>query len=110
MEGFLRLRMKPWARRLLTRSLAIVPALVCAAVLGNRAVGRLLVLSQVVLSLQLSFAVVPLVQFTSCKAYVGQFANGWALTIATGIIALLIAGLNCYLLVQTFLGGGLTKA
>jgi manganese transport protein len=110
MEGFLRLRMKPWARRLLTRSLAIVPALVCAAVLGNRAVGRLLLLSQVVLSMQLSFAVVPLVHFTSCKAYVGKFVNSRWLTITTCVIALVIALLNIYLLVQTFMGGGLTLA
>lgn len=110
MEGFLKLRMKPWARRVLTRSIALVPALVCAAVLGARGVGRLLVLSQVILSLQLSFAVVPLVHFTSCKAYVGKWANGWGLTITVSIMALLIAGLNGYLLIQTFLGEGLNAA
>jgi manganese transport protein len=87
---------------MLARLLAIVPALVCAAVLGSRAVGRLLLLAQVV---ELSFAVVPLVHVTSCKAYVGKFVNSRWLTITTCVIALVIALLDCYLLVQTFMRG-----
>lgn len=105
MEGFLHIKMKPWLRRIITRSVAIVPALVVAAVLGSKAVARLLVISQVILSMQLSFAVVPLVHFTSCKKYVGRFANGWVMKIIAILLALLIAGLNSYLLVWMFMSG-----
>src|SRR5581483_7899150 len=74
MEGFLSIRMRPWLRRLATRLLAVVPAVIVAAVYGERGTGQLLILSQVILSLQLGFAVVPLVQFTSEKAKMGPFA------------------------------------
>ncbi len=102
MEGFLNFHMKPWQRRLLTRLLAIIPAIIVAALFGEQGTGQLLILSQVVLSLQLSFAVVPLVQFTSEKAKMGQFVNGPVLKVAAWTVAVVIALLNAYLLYQTF--------
>ncbi|WP_216679449.1 Nramp family divalent metal transporter [Hymenobacter siberiensis] len=102
MEGFLDLKLKPWLRRLITRLIAVVPALVVAIVYGEKGTGQLLVLSQVILSFQLSFAVVPLVLFTGSRAKMGVFANqpvvqgiAWAVT---GIIICL----NVFLLWQTF--------
>jgi manganese transport protein len=104
MEGFLDLRMRPWMRRLITRGIAIVPAVIVAVMYGESGTARLLVLSQVILSLQLSFAVFPLVRFTSEKAKMGEFVNpGWLKALAYAV-AVLIAGLNVWLLVQT-LGG-----
>jgi manganese transport protein len=101
MEGFLNINLKPWLRRLVTRLLAIVPALVVALLYGEQGTSELLVLSQVVLSLQLSFAVVPLVQFTSSRLRMGSFANpGWVRWLAWGVAAVII-GLNGYLLVET---------
>ncbi len=102
MEGFLNIRLRPWMRRLLTRLVAIVPAVIVAAIYGEKGVGSLLVLSQVILSLQLSFAVVPLVLFTSDKAKMGKFVNpGWLKAMAW-FITIIIGGLNIYLLFQTF--------
>lgn len=75
MEGFLQLRLAAWLRRLITRLTAIVPALICIVVFGQRSTGSLLVFSQVVLSLQLPFAVIPLVMFTSDRRLMGEFAN-----------------------------------
>jgi manganese transport protein len=75
MEGFLNLRLRPWLRRLLTRGLAVGPAMLCVAFYGQSGAAKLLVLSQVILSLQLSFAVIPLVMFTSDRKKMGQFAN-----------------------------------
>lgn len=103
MEGFLQMRLKPWVRRLVTRSLAIVPAVIVAAVMGNKAVSQLLVISQVILSLQLSFAVIPLVHFTSCKKYMGRFSNSRLVAVIAAILALIIAGLNGYMFVSTFI-------
>lgn len=100
MEGFLQIKMRPVLRRLMTRAVAVVPAVVVAAVAGDKAVGRLLVISQVVLSMQLPFAVFPLVQFTSLKRYAGRHASGWVTSCIAGAVALLIAGLNGYLLVS----------
>jgi manganese transport protein len=101
MEGFLDIRMRPWLRRLLTRGLAIVPAAVTAIVYGESGTARLLILSQVVLSLQLSFAVFPLVMFTSDRQKMGQFVNpGW-LKVLAYTVASFIALLNGWLLVQT---------
>ena len=92
MEGFLNFRMKPWLRRLITRGLAIVPAVIVTALYGERGTGKLLVLSQVVLSLQLSFAVVPLVLFTSDRAKMGEFANStWVKWVAWTITAIIVA-------------------
>ncbi|GAB4046260.1 Nramp family divalent metal transporter [Spirosoma litoris] len=101
MEGFLNLRVKPWIRRLITRLVAIVPAFVVTILYGEHGTSELLVLSQVVLSLQLSFAVVPLVQFTSDKEKMGRFVNpGWLKTLSWAVAAL-IMGLNGYLLWDT---------
>lgn len=102
MEGFLNIRLKPWVRRLLTRGIAIVPALIVSYLYGERGTAELLVLSQVILSLQLSFAVVPLVFFTSNSKIMGRFANSRLLTAISWVIALIIIGLNGYLLFNTF--------
>src|SRR5204863_10120925 len=75
MEGFLNIRLRPWFRRLITRLIAIVPAVICTALYGERGTLALLVLSQVILSIQLSFAVIPLVMFTSDRATMGAFVN-----------------------------------
>src|SRR5213083_1096320 len=75
MEGFLNIRLRPWLRRLITRLIAIIPAVICTAIYGASGTAKLLVLSQVILSMQLSFAVFPLVRFTSEKAKMGDFAN-----------------------------------
>jgi len=104
MEGFLDLRLRPWVRRMITRLLAVVPAAAVAAVYGARGVGELLIFSQVVLSLQLSFAVFPLVMFTSDRNKLGRFANGLLLRIGAWAVALLIGALNAWLLVQTIVG------
>jgi manganese transport protein len=101
MEGFLDIRLKPWVRRLLTRLLAIIPAMITAFFYGEKGVADLLVLSQVILSLQLSFAVVPLVMFTSDKNKMGEFVNSRFLKITSWLIALLIGCLNIYLLTET---------
>jgi manganese transport protein len=98
--GFLDLKMKPVLRRIVTRAVAVVPALVVAAAMGDKAVGQLLVISQVVLSMQLPFAVFPLVQFTSAKKYTGRYANGYVTSACAVLAALLIAGLNVYLLIS----------
>jgi len=104
MEGFLNLRLKPWLRRLITRLVAVVPALVVAILYGEKGTGQLLVLSQVILSLQLSFAVVPLVLFTSDKLKMGVFVNRpWVRGLAWAVAGLIIV-LNVFLLWQTMLG------
>src|SRR5580658_4392734 len=99
MEGFLHIRLRPWLRRLITRGIAIVPAVIVTALYGEHGTASLLVLSQVVLSLQLSFAVVPLVQFTSSRAKMGAFVNPRWLTALSWACAALIAGLNSWLIV-----------
>lgn len=102
MEGFLHIRLRPWLRRLITRLLAIVPALITIVWFGEDSTGALLVLSQVVLSLQLSFAVVPLVMFTSDPERMGPFVNPRWLSILAWLVAVVIGSLNIWLLVQTF--------
>ncbi len=102
MEGFINLKMKPWMRRLLTRGLAIIPTIFVVWIYGAHGLAKLLVLSQVVLSLQLPFAVIPLVYFTGNKKVMGKFANSKWLAVLSWSIALLITGLNIYLLIQTF--------
>ena len=101
MEGFLNIRIRPWLRRIITRAIAIVPAAVVAILYGESGEARLLILSQVILSLQLSFAVVPLVMFTSSKEKMGEFANGPVLRVLAYSVAALIAALNIWLLMQT---------
>ncbi len=104
MEGFLDIRLRPWMRRLLTRLVAIVPAVAVALMYGEKGVGNLLILSQVILSLQLSFAVVPLVAFTSDKLKMGPFVNAAWLKMLAWFVAAVIVFLNVYLLVQTVAG------
>ena len=93
MEGFLNIRLRPWLRRLITRLIAIVPAVICTALYGESGTAKLLVLSQVILSMQLSFAVIPLVLFTSDRKKMGKFASPlWVKILAwltAGIIVLL---------------------
>jgi manganese transport protein len=98
MEGFLNLRMKPWLRRLVTRSLAILPAAFVIGVMGEGRVTSLLILSQVILSLQLPFAVVPLMQFTSDRSKMGEFTNGRMTAIFGWMMAVVIIVLNAALL------------
>ena len=105
MEGFLQIRLRPWVRRLITRGVAIVPAVVVAILYGESGTANLLVMSQVVLSLQLSFAVFPLVRFTSDREKMGEFANpGW-LRALSYFVAFLIAALNVWLIAQLLTGG-----
>lgn len=104
MEGFLQLRLPPWLRRLTTRLIAIVPALIAIIFFGEQSTGSLLVFSQVVLSLQLSFAVIPLVMFTSNPRLMGEFVNPWWLKAAAWAVALIIVSLNVWLLLQTLIG------
>ena len=104
MEGFIHLRLSPWLRRLITRTLAIIPTIVVVAVTGEQGTEKLLILSQVILSFQLSFAVVPLVMFTGSRAKMGEFANGRPLQALAWLTAAVIAGLNVWLLVETAMG------
>jgi manganese transport protein len=104
MEGFLNIRLRPWMRRLITRAIAIVPAATVAIVYGESGTAKLLVFSQVVLSMQLSFAVFPLVRFTSDKLKMGQFVNPAWLKVLAYLVAIVIAALNIWLLVQFFTG------
>jgi manganese transport protein len=102
MEGFLRLRMPPWARRLVTRGIAIVPVVIVTALYGENGTAKLLVLSQVVLSMQLPFAVVPLIRFVSDRRGMGELViSGKTLWLAWAIAAVIIA-LNVKLLFDTF--------
>ncbi len=103
MEGFLHLRLPSWLRRLATRMLAIAPAVITIILFGEESTGSLLVFSQVILSLQLSFAVFPLVMFTSKRRLMGEFVNPLWLKILAWTVAFTIAGLNIWLLIQTFL-------
>ena len=104
MEGFLRLRLPPVVRRLITRLLAIIPAVIVTALMGESGTAHLLILSQVILSLQLSFAVIPLVMFTSDKLKMGEFANPLWMKISGWVLGIAIAVLNAFLLWQTFTG------
>ena len=101
MEGFLNIRIRPWLRRLITRLIAIVPAVIVAIVSGESGTARLLILSQVILSLQLSFAVFPLVMFTSSKLKMGEFVNPAWMKVLAYLVATVIASLNVWLLFQT---------
>ncbi len=104
MEGFLNIRLRPWLRRLITRVIAIVPAAVTAILFGASGTAKLLILSQVVLSLQLSFAVFPLVRFTSEKVKMGEFVNPAWLKLLAYAVAIVIAALNVWLLGLTVRG------
>jgi manganese transport protein len=105
MEGFLNIRLRPWVRRLITRAIAIVPAAIVAVLYGASGTAELLVLSQVILSMQLSFAVFPLVRFTSEREKMGEFVNPPWLKVLAYTVACVIAALNIWLIVQFFAGG-----
>ena len=102
MEGFLNIRLPPWLRRLITRLIAIIPAVIVTILYGEKGAGALLILSQVILSLQLSFAVVPLVYFTSQRSKMGGFVNRPWLAATAWVVAAAIIGLNAWLLIGTF--------
>ena len=104
MEGFIHIKVAPWLRRLITRSLAIIPTIIVVAITGERGTEKLLLLSQVILSLQLSFAVVPLVLFTGSRKIMGEFVNGLWLQGLSWFVAVLIAGLNAWFLVLMLKG------
>jgi manganese transport protein len=99
MEGFIHIRLSPWLRRLITRSLAIIPTIIVVAITGERGTEKLLILSQVILSLQLSFAVIPLVIFTGNRKRMGEFVNAPWLKGLAWFVAILIAALNMWFLV-----------
>ena len=102
MEGFLEIRIRPWLRRLITRLIAIVPAVTVALLYGESGTAKLLILSQVILSLQLSFAVFPLVMFTSDRLKMGELVNPAWLKFLSYLVAVVIAVLNLWLLWSTF--------
>jgi manganese transport protein len=102
MEGFLNIRLPAWLRRLITRLIAIIPAVIVTALYGEKGTGSLLILSQVILSLQLSFAVVPLVLFTSQKTKMGAFVNPKWLAALAWTVAIVIMSFNGWLLFGTF--------
>jgi manganese transport protein len=94
MEGYLNLRIQPWVRRIITRSLAIVPAVLAITILGEESTGQMLILSQVVLSLQLGFAIIPLIHFVSDKRRMGKLAIGPVVKLLSWLCALIIVTLN----------------
>jgi manganese transport protein len=102
MEGFVNIRLRPWLRRLITRLVAIIPAIIVIALYGEQGTGALLILSQVVLSLQLPFAVFPLVSFTSNRHKMGPFVAPLWMQALAWLVAVIIAALNVWLLYQTF--------
>jgi manganese transport protein len=104
MEGFLSIRLRPWLRRLITRLIAIIPAVFVIIVYGEERTGALLILSQVILSLQLPFAVFPLVMFTQERAKMGSFVTPFWMRALAWPVAVVIAALNVWLLYQTFFG------
>ncbi|HOC17095.1 MAG TPA: Nramp family divalent metal transporter [Vicinamibacterales bacterium] len=104
MEGFLNLRLRPWLRRFVTRLIAIVPALATVIAYGDRGAGELLILSQVILSLQLPFAIFPLVAFAGDRRIMGKMAIGRGLKLLAWPAAVVIAGLNVWLLAQVVAG------
>lgn len=100
MEGYLKLRLNPWIRRLLTRLIAIVPAVLVISLMGEDKVDALLVFSQVILSLQLGFAVIPLIHFVSNKATMGEFVIGWKIKLLSWIVAAILVYLNVSLVLD----------
>jgi len=104
MEGFIDIRLKPWIRRLITRAIAIIPAILVIGVAGEGKLTALLILSQVILSFQLPFAVIPLVQFTSERAKMGEFVNSPATTVVAWAVAAAILFFNGELLFLIFRG------
>jgi manganese transport protein len=109
MEGFINIRLRPWLRRLITRAIAIVPAVIVIGIYGESKSTALIVASQVCLSLQLGFACWPLMRFTGEKSKMGEFVNSWWLKLLGWIVTLIIIGLNVKLLLDYFgvTGGGI---
>jgi manganese transport protein len=103
MEGFLQLRMPPWARRLVTRGIAIVPVVFVTALYGESGTAKLLVLSQVILSMQLPFAIVPLIRFVTDRGQMGEFAISRKTACIAWVVAAVIIVLNVKLLFDTFI-------
>ncbi len=101
MEGYLDLRIAPWLRRLITRLIAVVPAFLVIWFLGEEKIGDMILLSQAVLSLQLGFAIIPLIHFVSDKEKMGQFAIGAVIKILAWLSAIIIVGLNIKLVIET---------
>lgn len=101
MEGYLNLRIQPWLRRLITRLIAIVPAFIVISIYGEKATGDLLILSQVILSMQLGFAIIPLIHLTSDRSKMGEFTNKTWVTLLAWIIAAIIVSLNAKLVYET---------
>lgn len=101
MEGYLNLRIQPWLRRLITRLIAIIPAFITIYIFGESATGQLLILSQVVLSMQLGFAVIPLIHLTSDKEKMGEFVNKTWVKVCAWLIAVIIVVLNAKLVLET---------
>jgi manganese transport protein len=104
MEGFIHIKVAQWKRRMITRGIAIVPTIIVVAAMGSQGTEKLLILSQVILSLQLSFAVIPLVLFTGNRKYMGEFVNGPWLQRLAWVTAVAIVCLNVWLLIQTMMG------
>jgi len=104
MEGFLKLKIPCWQRRLITRGLALIPAMIGVLTLGEHSVGKLLVLSQVVLSLQLPFAMYPLISLTSQRRIMGDFVNAWWTTSLAWLLFVVISAANVWLVWQAFAG------
>ncbi len=109
MEGYLNLRIQPWLRRLITRLVAILPAFLTIFYFGEGATGQLLILSQVILSMQLGFAVIPLIHLTSDKSKMGEFANKVWVKILAWLVALIIVSLNAKLVINT-IGGWISDS
>ena len=103
MEGFTHIRLRPWLRRLITRAIAIIPAVIVIAMSGEQGTYKLLILSQVILSLQLPFAVVPLVKFTSSRARMGKFVSPVFISVIAWLVAAVIIGLNGKLLFEAIM-------
>ncbi|MDY0410261.1 Nramp family divalent metal transporter [Virgibacillus soli] len=105
MEGFIHLRISPWLRRLITRLIAVIPAFIVTWIAGAKGTGDLLLWSQVILSLQLPFAIVPLVMFTSSKKRMGEFVNSKWITVLAWIVTAVIIVLNVFLVGYIFVTG-----
>ena len=97
MEGFLNIRLRPWLRRLITRSIAIIPAALVIGIAGENKVTSLLILSQVILSFQLPFAVIPLIRFTGDRSKMGEFANSRFTSAVAWVVAAAILFFNAEL-------------
>jgi len=110
MEGFLNIRLRPWLRRVITRALAIVPAIVVIGYFGEGKTTELLIASQVVLSMQLGFAVWPLMRFTGEKAKMGEFVNPAWIKLLGWTTAIIIITLNGKLLFDTFMPAAVLRA